>query len=67
VYERTERALQPGHHELAWDGRDEEGDKLANGVYLYHMVAKGPSGSASESGRLVKLRKPRRAPDSGTP
>ena len=62
VYERTERALPPGHHELAWDGRDAEGDKLANGVYLYRMVAKGASGSASESGRLVKLRKPRQAP-----
>lgn len=67
VYERTERGLRPGHHELAWNGLDEEGDKLANGVYLYHMVAKGPSGSASESGRLVKLRKPRHAADTGTP
>jgi hypothetical protein len=67
VYETTERALLPGHHELYWNGRDEEGDKLANGVYLYRMVAKGASGSASESGRLVKLRKPRRVLDTGTP
>jgi hypothetical protein len=67
VYERTERNLSPGHHELAWDGRDAEGDKLANGVYLYRMVAKGSSGSASESGRLVKLRKPRQAPSETTP
>jgi hypothetical protein len=25
VYQRTERGLLPGHHELAWDGRDAEG------------------------------------------
>ena len=67
IYERTERGLQPGHHELAWDGRDDQGDNLANGVYLYRMVAKGASGSASESGRLVKLRKPRRVPDTTAP
>jgi hypothetical protein len=67
VYEITERGLQPGHHELYWNGRDAEGDKLANGVYLYRMVAKGSSGSASESGRLVKLRKPQTASDTGTP
>ncbi len=26
--------------EYAWDGTDEFGDKLANGVYLYRIVAK---------------------------
>ncbi|MBW7868671.1 MAG: hypothetical protein H3C31_10135 [Brumimicrobium sp.] len=26
--------------EYAWDGRDEFGDLLANGVYLYHVVAR---------------------------
>lgn len=26
--------------EYAWDGRDEFGDQLANGVYLYHVVAR---------------------------
>ncbi len=67
IYERTERSLLPGHHELAWNGRDDEGDKLANGVYLYRMVARGTSGSASESGRLVKLRKPRHIVDTSTP
>ncbi len=67
IWEFTERGLQPGHHELYWNGRDDEGDKLANGIYLYRMVAKGTSGSASESGRLVKLRKPRRVLDTSTP
>lgn len=26
--------------EYAWDGRDEFGDRLANGVYIYRMIAK---------------------------
>jgi hypothetical protein len=26
--------------EFAWDGKDEFGDQLANGVYLYHVVTK---------------------------
>ncbi|MDZ4824616.1 MAG: C25 family cysteine peptidase [Flavobacteriales bacterium] len=38
--------------EFAWDGRDEYGDQLANGVYLYRVVAKlnGESLEIRESG-----------------
>lgn len=34
--------LRPGTHvsDFCWDGRDEFGDQLANGVYLYRIVAK---------------------------
>ena len=67
VWERVEHGLLPGHHELAWDGHDDEGEKLANGVYLYRLLAKGPSGSAAEQGRLVKLRKPKQATDTTGP
>ena len=63
VYENRLDGLQPGHHEIPWDGLDEEGDKLANGIYFYKLVAHGPSGTSSYDGRLVKLRRPRRAAD----
>lgn len=35
--------LRIGHNitDYAWDGRDEYGDQLANGVYLYRVVIKG--------------------------
>ena len=36
--------------ELAWDGRDERGDRLANGAYLYQVEAQGKT-----SGRLVRF------------
>ena len=60
VYERRENGMSPGYHQLAWDGRDAEGDKLANGIYVYRITAHNDSRTASYEGRLVKLRKPRR-------
>ena len=63
VYETRLDGLPPGHHEIPWDGLDEEGQKLANGVYFYKLVAHGSSGTSAYDGRLVKLRRPRRAAD----
>jgi hypothetical protein len=39
--------LKPGRHltDYVWDGRDEYGDKLANGVYLYRFVAQDSDGN----------------------
>jgi hypothetical protein len=31
--------------EYAWDGRDEYGDQLANGVYLYRVILNNPGGN----------------------
>ena len=42
---------------LTWDGRDAEGDKVANGVYLYKMAATSVSGEHCEKiGRVVVMR-----------
>lgn len=42
--------LPQGLHEVVWDGRDEQGSKVASGVYIYNMkVAGGPL----QYGRLV--------------
>ena len=61
IYTTTVRALTPGYHQLAWDGRDAEGAELANGVYFFRMIASTPSGGGTQQlGRLVKLRRPRR-------
>ncbi len=44
-------ALKVGTHrtEYAWNGTDEFGDKLANGVYLYRIVARKKDGSTYET------------------
>ena len=61
VYERLERGLAPGYHQLPWSGLDAEGDKLANGVYFYRMLVSAAGTQHEQIGRLVKLRRPRRA------
>lgn len=61
IYERIERGLLGGYHQLPWNGIDAEGSSLANGVYLYKLIAANGSGKAEELGRLVRLRKPRHA------
>ncbi len=42
--------LRTGTHQsdFCWDGKDEYGDQLANGVYLYRIVAKKADGSDFE-------------------
>jgi hypothetical protein len=42
--------LLPGRHQsnFCWDGRDDFGDQLANGVYLYRIVARKADGTPFE-------------------
>jgi hypothetical protein len=44
---------------LAWDGRDDQGDEIANGVYLYVMKGDVPDGDGhpvTVTGQLVMMR-----------
>ncbi|PHN01464.1 putative type IX secretion system sortase PorU2 [Flavilitoribacter nigricans] len=43
--------MQVGTHrtDFAWDGKDEFGDQLANGIYLYRIIAKDEQGQDYES------------------
>ncbi|MEQ1834009.1 MAG: C25 family cysteine peptidase, partial [Candidatus Eisenbacteria bacterium] len=61
IYTNVVRDLNPGYHQIAWDGKDAEGDELANGVYFFRLsVSTSSGGSTQQLGRLVKLRRPRR-------
>lgn len=44
--------------EIPWDGRDRDGNELANGVYLYKVIAKSLDGSSTSEvlGKLAVLR-----------
>ena len=61
VYKRTDAGLAPGYRQLRWDGRDAEGQPLANGIYVYRLLAANGATQDVFEGRLVKLRRPRRA------
>ena len=43
---------------IPWDGRDQNGDQLSNGVYFYKIISRTPSGARSEEalGKLTMLR-----------
>ena len=43
---------------IDWDGKDTDGDNIANGTYLYKVIVKSQDGSFSEhkTGKLAKLK-----------
>jgi hypothetical protein len=51
---------EPGFNMIPWDGRDDVGDELANGVYLYKLTATVHTGerehTEEEIGRLMVMR-----------
>jgi hypothetical protein len=48
--------LQIGFNRIPWDGRDADGDEIANGTYLYQVLMKSAGKSESEIGKLAKVR-----------
>jgi flagellar hook assembly protein FlgD len=42
---------------IAWDGRDAEGNRIANGVYIYRLTIVSQSGFGSKTftGKLAKI------------
>ncbi|MGA7159618.1 MAG: CARDB domain-containing protein, partial [Bacteroidota bacterium] len=41
---------------LNWNGRDKDGDEIANGVYFYRVVIKGNGQETAATQKLVKMR-----------
>jgi hypothetical protein len=43
---------------ILWDGRDNDGDSLANGIYLYKLIARSQNGqhTSETTGKLAVLR-----------
>lgn len=44
IYEREELSLTDKFVKIPWDGRDTNGDQIANGTYLYKIIVKSPLG-----------------------
>jgi len=45
-----------GYHEVEWDGRDREGNFIANGVYFYKITAKKKGKKVSSQGKIAKVK-----------
>jgi hypothetical protein len=46
----------PGYHEIEWDGRDQDGNLVANGVYFALMKASQGGQSFEQTMKIAKLR-----------
>lgn len=49
--------MPPGAHEVQWDGRNDRGEAVATGVYLYRMAAQSRSGESFQQARKMMLMK----------
>jgi hypothetical protein len=45
-----------GYNQIPWDGRDNDGDNIANGVYLYKLIVSGDNKKESSIQKLVILK-----------
>ncbi len=48
--------LSADYHEITWDGRDQEGYEVANGVYFYRLTARSGDKSEEITGKIARLR-----------
>jgi hypothetical protein len=49
-------SLQVGFNRLYWDGRDTDGDDVANGYYLYQVQIRGEGNTGTSLGKLARIR-----------
>jgi|GEM_PF-571331 len=57
IREFRHRGVGPGYVEIVWDGRDSEGEPVANGVYYYKMSVTAGDGTRVSPvvGKMAKL------------
>ncbi|NOX66457.1 MAG: T9SS type A sorting domain-containing protein, partial [Chlorobi bacterium] len=52
----TSSDLKTDFNKIEWDGRDEDGDQIANGVYIYKVILKDSDESESYVQKLAVMR-----------
>jgi flagellar hook assembly protein FlgD len=56
LIKQIETAVNIGNNQIPWDGRDDDGDLIANGTYLYKLITEDDSQAATQVQKLVVLR-----------
>jgi hypothetical protein len=51
----TDPRITIGFNKIFWDGKDQDGDEIANGVYLYKMIAKFSDKTKSVTQKLARV------------
>jgi len=47
---------QPGFHQIHWDGTDQDGQFVSNGVYFYYLTARINNKTFTAKGKIAKAR-----------
>lgn len=55
-FEIPENELQIGFNKFYWDGRDQDGDEIANGVYFYKVISKNNGEVFTKIEKLAKIK-----------
>lgn len=53
---KTFSDLNVGFNKILWNGRDQDGDIIANGTYLYKIIIKNSEGSSQVTQKLSKVK-----------
>ncbi len=50
IRELANGRFEPGYHEAVWDGSDDQGGRVSEGVYIYRLSS---SSAPAQMGRVV--------------
>jgi len=56
IHQIQDASQRQGYNEVPWDGKDEDGEDLANGVYFYKIIVQTQEGKLSRIGKLAVIR-----------
>ena len=56
LIKQIEYSASIGNNKIPWDGKDNDGDIVANGVYLYKLIYEGDSQTEFKTQKLVVLK-----------
>lgn len=52
---KTSSELKYDYNVIPWDGKDQDGNRIANGVYFYKMTMKSAGKTISQMGKIAKI------------